>query len=58
MHRVGQNRGRVCMGVIKDKGFLHRLTVFFGLRYFCIQCGLQKCSSSYILVHDNQTNEI
>ena len=28
MHGVGQNRGRVCMGVIQDKGVLHRLTVF------------------------------
>ena len=32
-------------GNIRQGGFAQADSFIFGLRYFCIQCGLQKCNS-------------
>ena len=58
MHGVGQNRGRVCMGAIFDKGVLHRLTVFFWIEIFLYSMWAAKMQFTSSYIRDNQTNEI
>ena len=45
MHGVGLNRGAGMHGDNIRYGGFAQADSFFGLRYFCIQCGWQKCNS-------------